>query len=192
MAWCIENQASSLWSLVLVNFWGPLENEWTPSQMNIFCSCHRSWQKMNTSSSEHLVSQVTTHEQLVEIVQYSSDLSCTILSYCNSRWHVCQPLLMSRGMHHDGKCGQAIFISWNSGICHFVKFKDLTQLIRGSLLVIIAGLPRPTSFAICGTTIRTLEKFLSGNMNTRNAWWIVVGVMNRSAHYRSTHIARYG
>ena len=44
---------------------------WTPSQMNIFCSCHRSWQKMNTSGSEHLVSQVTTHEQLVEIVQYN-------------------------------------------------------------------------------------------------------------------------
>ena len=25
---------------------------------------------MNTSGSEHLVSQVTTHEQMVEIVQY--------------------------------------------------------------------------------------------------------------------------
>ena len=29
---------------------------------------------MNTSGSEHLVSQVTTHEQMVEIVQYASDI----------------------------------------------------------------------------------------------------------------------
>ena len=34
------------------------------------CSCHRSQQGMNTSSSEHLVSHVTTHEHLIEIVQY--------------------------------------------------------------------------------------------------------------------------
>ena len=79
----LEHQASSFWSLVLVNFQGPLENEWTPSQMNTFCSCHRSQQRMNTSGSEHLVSQVTTHEHLVEIVQYLN-------WYCQEIYELCQ------------------------------------------------------------------------------------------------------
>jgi len=39
--------------------------------MNTFLKCHRSSKKVNTSASEHLVSHVTTHEHLVEIVQYS-------------------------------------------------------------------------------------------------------------------------
>ena len=45
---------------------------------------------MNTSGSEHLASQVTTHEQMVEIVQYSgsSDLSLSLsLSLCLSLIH---------------------------------------------------------------------------------------------------------
>ena len=56
----------------------------------LFFSSHRSRQLMNTSGSEHLASQVTTHEQMVEIVQYSSssDLSLSLsLSLCLSPIH---------------------------------------------------------------------------------------------------------
>ena len=38
--------------------------------MKTLCSCHRSQQRVNTFGSEHLASQVTTHEYLVKIVQY--------------------------------------------------------------------------------------------------------------------------
>jgi len=38
---------------------------------------------MNTSGSEHLVSQVTTHEHLVEIVQYLN-------WYCQEIYELCQ------------------------------------------------------------------------------------------------------
>ena len=38
--------------------------------------------------------------------------------------------------------------------------------------------------------IRKLGEFLSCNMNTQNALWIVVGVMNRLAYFRSNHNAR--
>ena len=49
---------------------GPLKMSEHLPQMNIFFPCHRSRKMLNTFGSEHLRSQVTTHEHLVEIVQY--------------------------------------------------------------------------------------------------------------------------